>query len=238
MNPFDEHGAGTWSTARNAVRTVVTLPIFVVDHAWRSRIVERSHTHVDALSEPPPPHRPHPHLQSRDDGTGPIVMRTYRVDIADPVLDAAALIDDFRTDPNHFNSSLVAGFVRDDRPVRHLDVDDELVVEIPGPWNGPCTVDQIDANTVLLATLEGHMEAGHIRFRTTETGTELSFEIRSWARAGDEAFAALHLVVPVGRELQTAMWCAMCERAVAISGGTRRGPIRVSTEVLNDSEQD
>lgn len=228
---------GIASTVRNAVRAVVTLPIFVAGHAWRSRIVKRDHSHTDRFSENPPAHRSHPSLQSRDDGTGPVVMRTYCVEISGPALTAAALIEDFRIDPNHFNSTLVAGFVRDDRPVRNLTVGDDFVVELPGPWNGPCTVDHIDDNTVLLATLQGHMEAGHIRFRTIDSDDGYAFEIRSWARSGDPAFAALHLVVPVGRELQTAMWCAMCEQAVTLAGGTRRGPIRVTTEILDDSER-
>lgn len=227
---------GQWSPIRTTIRAVATVPVFMVRHAIRSRHVDRHESHVDRLSEAPPAPKNHPNLQHRDSGVGPIIMRTYEVDIVDPVLQAADLMSDFRTDPNQFNSSLVAGFVHDDSPARNLSVDSELVVELPGPWNGPCAIDHIDTTTVLMATLDGHMEAGHIRFRTVDTNDGYTFQIRSWARAGDAGFAAIHLGIPIGKELQTAMWCAMCERAVKVSGGTRRGSIRVSTEQLKPSD--
>lgn len=233
--------AGAFSVVRNGVRAVVTIPPFLVRHAWRNRHVERSSSDVDELSESPPPTSSHPRGQRREDGVGPIVMRTYEIDIFDPRLDATQLIELFRADPNRINSNLVAGFVRDDQPARALQRGDDLVVELPGPWNGPVHVDRANADQVILATLDGHMEAGHIRFDThqisgnAEVASGYSFRIRSWARAGDVAFAAVHLGVPIGRELQTAMWTAMCDLAVEAAGGRRSGKIRVSTEMLRNS---
>ena len=232
-----ESGPGVLSPVRNAARTVFTIPPFAVLHLRRRRHMVLSETEVELLSERPPPHRHHPRLQPRDGGVGPIVMRTYEVDVVRPVLDATTLMTDLRTDPNHFNSDLVAGFVIGDRPVRNVGVGDELVVELPGPWNGPCTVEALDDQTMLLATLDGHMEAGHIRFRTEPSADGFTFQIRSWARAGDGGFAALHLVVPIAKTLQTAMWSAMCDRVVAVSGGERDGPIRVTTERLAGSDR-
>ena len=233
--------AGFLSPLRNTIRAMYTVPPFIAEHAWRSRYVERRHVPVTELSEVPPEHRSHPHLQPRVGGVGPVVMRTYCVDIADPVVDAVELMDEFRTDPNHFTSSLVAGFVRDDEPARDLVEGDDVVVELPGPWNGPCTIDTIGDTSVLMATLDGHMEAGHIRFETihppSHSADGFSFRVRSWARAGDAGFAALHVGVPIGKELQTAMWCAMCDRAVTISGGQRSSPISVSTEELDGSDR-
>lgn len=232
---------GPLSVVRNGVRSVATLPPFMARHAWRSRIVERTHVMADVFSVAPPDERPHPRLQPRGSGVGPVVMRTYAVEITDAVHGADTLMEQFRIDPNHFASNLVAGFVQRDRAARNLAVGDELVVEIPGPWNGPCTIDAVDERRVLMATLSGHMEAGHIVFETvpSDTGTSphYTFRVRSWARAGDAGFAALQLVAPIGKELQTAMWCAMCERAVAVSGGRRRGPITVHTEQLRGSDR-
>lgn len=230
---------GTLSPLRNTVRALYTIPPFVAAHACRNRYVERRNVRVDDLTEAAPPHRPHPNLQVRDDGVGPIMMRTYHVDIMKPTVGAGDLMSEFAIDPNHFTSTLVAGFVVDDRPARNLTDGDELVVEIPGPWNGPCVIEAVDRTSVLMATLGGHMEAGHIRFSTTQSTAgsdgDYAFQIRSWARAGDPGFAALHLGVPIGKELQTAMWCAMCDRAVTISGGRRSSPIVVTTEELDDS---
>lgn len=232
--------AGAWSTVRNGFRAVVTIPPFVAMHVWRSCRIDRSQRDVDELSEPPPAHEPHPQLQHRDDGVGPILQRTYQVAIVQPRLSAGELIEGLRIDPNYYISSLVAGFVNADVPARNLEAGDELVVELPGPWNGPVVVQHADDQSLLLATLNGHMEAGHIRFDTTPLDDShehegFSFRIRSWARAGDPAFAAIHVVVPIAKELQTAMWTAMCQRAVLISGGHQLGNVEVITEELNGS---
>ncbi|WP_420452327.1 DUF1990 family protein [Ilumatobacter sp.] len=238
MSGRSNDGAGIYSAARNGVRAAWTLPVFIARHAWRTRDVERDETETAALSVDPPEHQHHERLQPRSRGVGPIVMRTYSVEIADPVVEPDRLMHEFRIDPNHFVSNLAAAFVRDDRPVRNMRAGDEVVVELPGPWNGPCTVEVVEDTRVLMSTLAGHMEAGHIAFEVTdadEVGT-YTFRVRSWARAGDAGFASLHLVVPIGKELQTAMWCAMCERAVRISGGRRVGPIRASTETLAGSD--
>ncbi|MEP6300089.1 MAG: hypothetical protein ABJ382_22450, partial [Ilumatobacter sp.] len=134
-----------------------------------------------------------------------------------------------------------AAFVRDDRPATDLRVGDELVVELPGPWNGPVRVVRADDDELLLQTLDGHMEAGHIRFDTTDHverpggGHDFTFRIRSWARGGDRAFTVLHLGLRIAKELQTAMWVAMCEGAVRVSGGARSGRIGVLTDVLAES---
>ena len=233
--------AGAWSTLRNGFRAAYTIPPFLAQHAWRSRRIKRNHIEVDELSESPPAHEPHPQLQRRDDGVGPILQRTYQVAIGGPELAAVELIDGLRVDPNHYNSSLVAGFVHSDAPARNLETGDELVVELPGPWNGPVVVQYVDDESLLLATLDGHMEAGHIRFDTIPLDNSrngYTFRIRSWARAGDAGFASVHVVVPIAKELQTAMWTAMCRRAVTISGGHQLGDIEVSTEELNGSSKE
>ena len=229
-------GTGPLKLLRNGFRLGVTLPPFLARHAWRSRSTERSHVEVDRLGDDPPPDRPHARLQPRSVGVGPITMRTFSAELRDAVLSPTELIDELRIDPNHLTSNLLAGFTRDDRPARCLAVDDELVVEIPGPWDGPCRVDSIEPDRIVMSTLDGHLEAGHIAFETlpstTGDDTAYTFRVRSWARAGDAGFAALHLVLPIGKELQTAMWSAMCERAVVVSGGRRVGPLRVATDEL------
>jgi hypothetical protein len=226
---------------RNLVRAVVTTPIFLVGHLIRSRDIERSVEHVAEFSEPSP--RPSvidddAGVQTAVDGEGPIVMRSYSIIIEDPDLSSDRLIDHLIADPNALNARSMAGFVVDDRPATDLRPGDRLVVELAGPWNGPVLVERADEDAVLLSTLDGHMEAGRIRFDTLQvresgSGTFV-FRITSWARAGDRAFQFLHLRLPIGRELQTAMWVAMCRKAAAASNG-RGGPITVRTEILDRS---
>lgn len=233
---------GTLSWLRNLVRATITTPVFLGSHLLRNRGIERSVEHVAEFSEPTP--RPATvsdvGVQTALEGTGPVVMRAYSIHVIHPEISRARLIRHLIADPNAVNAWAVAGFVADDRPATDLAPGDRLVVELAGPWNGPVLVERADADALVLATLDGHMEAGRIRFDTTAAGVATDgeqddgfiFRVTSWARAGDRAFEFLHLRVPIGRELQTAMWVAMCRRAAAAAGGDA-GTIRVRTEILD-----
>lgn len=213
--------------------------MFLVAHLIRNRHIERSVDHVTEFSEPTP--RPtvvddDAGVQTVLDGQGPVVMRSYAIEIRDPEVTPTELIARLIAEPNTFNAQSVAGFVVDDRPARDLRPGDRLVVELAGPWNGPVLVERADDDELLLATLDGHMEAGRIRFDTAQARTSdaFVFRITSWARAADRAFEFLHLRVPVGRELQTAMWVAMCRKAATAANGSV-GIVRVRTEILDGS---
>ena len=43
-------------------------------------------------------------------------------------------------------------------------VGDEFTIRIPGPWDGPVRAVEVDATSFGFVTLEGHLEAGRIRF--------------------------------------------------------------------------
>ena len=60
-----------------------------------------------------------------------------------------------------------------------LQVGEELVVEMPGPWDGPVRVVQVDDGCLRLATLQGHLEAGQVRFRALERSGVLVFEVEA-----------------------------------------------------------
>ncbi len=244
---FDERSdsdsaRGTLRTLRNLLRAVYGTPPFLIQHGCRQRSLHRSSSDEIVFSEPMPPSRPETlgsPVQTREDGRGPIVMRTFEVRITDPTLSPTQLIDEFRQRPNDFVPRHVAGFVDGDDDVTSMDPGDEFTVEIPGPWNGPVRIDAVEATSVTMVTLVGHMEAGHIRFAVVEPDAAgYRFQIRSWARAGDELFHQLHVVAGIAREAQTAMWVHTCDRAVAISGGSRRTPISARTETLIDSHPD
>lgn len=232
---------GLSRTARNVWRATLGAPPLLAQHAWRQRYIERINSDEVAFSEAMPPAQPATTgstVQKRDDGCGPIVMRTFEARITDPVLTPVELMGTFRRRPNDFVPRHIAGFVDGDSAVESMQVGDEFTVEIPGPWNGPVRVDAIDDTSVMLVTLDGHMEAGHIRFAVVKADADgYRFQVRSWARAGDEMFHHLHLVVGIAHEAQTAMWVHTCDRAVAVSGGRRRSRITARTETLLDSER-
>ncbi len=227
----------TLRAIRNTARAAVGTPTFLVQHGLRLRKLERTSSNVLRFSEPPPTPELVGIYQSSDDGCGPFVSRGYVVQIESAEIGASELIDAFASRPNDFAPHHLAGFFVDDRPATDLTPGDEVVVELPGPWNGLVRIVERGSTHVLMATLDGHMEAGFIRFRAIDTADGgVRFEIRSWARAGDKFFEQLHVVVGLAREAQTAMWVHTCDCAVTVSEGRRSSPIIVTTETLENSE--
>jgi hypothetical protein len=162
-------------------------------------------------------------LQRPRDGLGPLFHRSYWIVVTDEQLGAEQLISYILEEPNRVAPTEMARFeTMDGHPARNLDVGDELVVRLPGPWNGPVRVVDRTPTSFRLATLAGHMEAGEIEFRTsTDARGFLEFRIESWARSGDRLFHLLYERFPIGRELQQHMWSQFCRRVAAASGGIR-----------------
>lgn len=173
-------------------------------------------------------------LQRARAGVGPLFHRRYWVFVTDERLGAEALIDTILRDPNRASPSELARFETiDGDPVRDLQLGDEMVIRLPGPWDGPVRVVERTATSFRLATLLGHLEAGEIEFRTTydERGF-LRFAIESWARSGDRRFATLYDRFRIGREFQLQMWAQFCLRCADAAGGVRMSNVCCSTRRL------
>jgi Domain of unknown function (DUF1990) len=101
---------------------------------------------------------------------------------------------------------------------------------MPGPWDGPVMVVDRTPTSFRFATLQGHLEAGQIEFRTAaEDDGGLRFEIESWARSGDRLSSLLFDRVKLAKEMQLHMWTHFCERAAKLAGGRIRGGIHIRT---------
>jgi len=170
-------------------------------------------------------------LQRPADGIGALYHRRYSVAYTDGTLGPAELITTLLGNLNaaspvefsHFESLRT-------RNGERLGVGDELVVRLPGPWDGPVRVIAVDDTSFRLATLRGHMEAGEIEFRASanEHGWTV-FEIVSWARSGDRMFRWLYDRLPIARELQLHMWSHFCQRVVRIAGGIVMSNVEMHT---------
>jgi hypothetical protein len=110
-----------------------------------------------------------------------------------------------------------------------LQVADEFVVRMPGPWDGPVVVVDRTPTSFRFATLKGHLEAGQIEFRTSADGDAVRFEIESWARSGDRLSGLLFDRVKLAKEMQLHMWTHFCERAAKLARGRIRGGISIDT---------
>lgn len=171
-------------------------------------------------------------VQRARDGVGPLFHRHYWVLVADPRLGPEALVDLIADDPNRVSPTEMARFETGaGAPAHDLQVGDELVVRIPGPWNGPVRVVDRTPSSLRLATLATHMEAGEIEFRASREGQSfLKFEIESWARSGDRLFHLVYERFPVGRELQLHMWAQFCLKVAEASGGVRMSDVHCTTD--------
>ena len=95
----------------------------------------------------------------------------------------------------------------------------------PARGTGRCASVDVDAEGFTLATLDGHLEAGRIRFSARDLGPgRVEIRIEAWARGGDRVSNLLFDRVPINKEVQLHMWTSVLERLIAMSGGRRDGP--------------
>ena len=167
-------------------------------------------------------------LQPAEVGVGPLFRRRFRVRVRDARLDAEALMGWMRSDMEHFVPREVVRVhgAGHDGPLR---VNDELVVDMPGPWNGPVRVVSTGPTHLRLATLEGHLEAGQIEFRARDEDGHLTFEIEAWARPGSALVHLLYSRLRLAKEIQLNMWVRFCRAAARAAGGRPSHGIEIET---------
>ncbi len=228
----------TRGTVRRVARWCLDLTTTLVRYVAQ-RIPTYLRHREEALGDPPDFDRELPGdpatLQRPREGIGPLFHRSYWVVVTDEVLSGEQLISYILKEPNTVTATEMARFeTMDGEPARDLEVGDELIVRLPGPWNGPIRVIECTPNSFRFATLRGHMEAGEIEFRTrTDDRGFLEFRIESWARSGDPLFHLLYGRLLIGRELQQHMWAQFCRRVAAVSGGVRMSNTASSTRRLD-----
>jgi hypothetical protein len=141
-------------------------------------------------------------------------------------------------DPNSAAPEDAAVFVKSreeggDSSSGGMEVGDEYVVRMPGPWDGPVRVVHRTPTSFRFATLCGHLEAGQIEFRARcddgESEPEFVFEIESWARPGDRVSHLLYNKLLLAKEIQLNLWTETCLGVARNTGGRLRGGVRVHT---------
>jgi hypothetical protein len=150
---------------------------------------------------------------------------------------AEELVEQVMADPDQAAPSEFATFQKLRGDDGKLQVNDEFVVRMPGPWDGPVRVASITPSSFRLVTLAGHLEAGQIEFRASN-GELLEFHIESWARSGDRLSELLYDRLRISKEVQFHMWTSFLERVVKLSGGKRAGGLRIHTRKVADVPAD
>ncbi|MGH9226246.1 MAG: DUF1990 family protein [Acidimicrobiales bacterium] len=132
-------------------------------------------------------------------------------------------------DPDRLTPAEFARFTKTAGAEGRMQVGDEFLVRMPGPWNRPVRVVDATPTSFRLATLDGHLEAGQIEFRAEDDDDEVVFTIESWARSGDRLSKALYQHVRMSKEVQLHLWMSILERLAPLSGGRLAGGIGVET---------
>ncbi|MFL6266596.1 MAG: DUF1990 family protein [Actinomycetes bacterium] len=201
-------------------------------YLWRTMPLHRSDEDGSPDRDLPPP-LPEgftsDRLQRLEDGSGPLYRRRFRVRIEGGRLGPEELMGEVLREPNRAAPVEVAVFRKTRGGRGPLQVADEFVVRMPGPWDGPVVVVDRTPTSFRFATLKGHLEAGQIEFRTSADGDAVRFEIESWARSGDRLSGLLFDRVKLAKEMQLHMWTHFCERAAKLSGGRIRGGVHIDT---------
>jgi hypothetical protein len=194
-------------------------PPGLVFAAWRHLT---SDVPVHQVEEPevvrPPRLEPAPDLQLAEDGVGPLFHRRYAVRIHLHQCDAETVMARFVEAPDSMVPGEVACFEAEGD---HTDLrpGDDLVVRMPGPWNGPVRVVEVMPTSFRLATRRGHLEAGQIEFRAVDEEVQLHFVIESWARSSSRAADLLYDRLHVSKLMQGYLWGQCCARVCAASRG-------------------
>jgi hypothetical protein len=173
-----------------------------------------------------------PSAQPAAQGTGPELERRYYIDVERPRLSPTQLMAAVQADVPKFSPGLLADFERTRGQEGSLHAGDEFHIKIFGPWNGSVRVTDVSPTSFELLTLEGHPEAGRIRFEVHSLDGRpdaLRFEIHSRARSRDGLVAFAYDTVGGGKLMQEATWVEFCERVAQASGGQALGPVVVET---------
>jgi hypothetical protein len=213
------------------VRTATRWPVGIVltswRYMWRTTPFHRSETE-GRLPDDAPPDLPdgvsRDEVQDPSMGAGPLFHRVYRARIRGDWT-PEALVREVTADLDRVAPSEFASFNKVFGEDGSMVVGDEYVVRMPGPWDGPVRVVERTPTSFRFVTLDGHLEAGQIRF----TASPGEFRIESWARAGDRLSNLLYDRLRMSKEIQLHMWTSVIERVAELAGGRLTGGIEIRT---------
>jgi hypothetical protein len=206
------------------------------NYMWRTTPMHRLEEEGTADDLPPglPAAGRDEDVQRMEEGVGPLFHRLYRARIRDARLSPDELIARIAVDPNRASPTELARFVKVGRERGRIGVGDELVVRMPGPWDGPVRVTATSETSFRFTTLSGHLEAGQIEFRAGRSGEMLSFEIESWARSGDRVSNLLYHHLRMAKEVQLHMWTSFLEQVCKLAGGRLTGGVEIISRKVED----
>lgn len=173
-------------------------------------------------------------IQYIRDGVGALFSRRYNVLMLQPQKSLPEVFQEMLSNIDQFSPTELATFEKTSGAPDSLAVGDEFFIHITGPWNGPVRVSEVTDHSFSFVTLEGHLEAGEIRFGLAipDTSDALQFTIQSVSRSRDQVVDLAYDKLKAAQAAQTAMWTFFCSKVVELSGGDLAGDIEISTHEM------
>jgi hypothetical protein len=221
-----------------AARWPVGVALTSWRYIWRTVPLHRIEERGDLEADAPPPLPPSvalDEIQRPDDGHGPLFHRVYRTRIRATAMTPEAVIARVAADPDRVAPTEFASFQKVRGEDGEMRVGDEYVVHMAGPWDGPVRVVERTPTCFRLVTLEGHLEAGQIRFSAHEDDGMVAFEIESWARSAGPMVHLLYDRLRMAKEVQLHMWTSMLQRVADMAGGRVTGGIDIHTRRVDEA---
>jgi hypothetical protein len=208
-------------------------------YMWRTTPMHRVEVAGSAVDDAPPPVPPgvsDDEIQLPEHGVGPLFHRRYRARIRDSKYTPEELMELVSGTPDRVAPTEFASFQKVHGEEGRMALGDEFVVRMPGPWDGPVRVVDVQPTSFRLVTLAGHLEAGQIEFTAAQDGDRLVFRIESWARSGDRLSDLLYDRVRMAKEIQLHMWTSLLERVARTARGRITGGIEIDTRRVHHAD--
>jgi hypothetical protein len=176
-------------------------------------------------------------VQLAPEGAGPLLQRDFvGVIEGSPLTPEEAAVKLRRELPLHVPETL-ARFSRSGDEGEPLQAGDTMHVRLKGAGAAAVIVSHVDARSMTLRTMEGHLEAGRNTFGFyNDASGRLICRVRSRARVRDVGRLIAYRLG--GKANQSAIWSLFLNRVAEACGGTLAGDVQEETAEVEDSALD
>ena len=167
-------------------------------------------------------------LQLPLSGYGKLVHRRYSIAF-DCNKSSQEVLQEIALDLNPYCHEAMATFEKENGASNSMEVGDDYLIRISGPWHGPVRVIEKDETSFTLATRDGHLEAGFIEFKVDDVSPhKCRLSIQSWATSGGPLVWITYSLLRVTKFAQTAMWTEFCTRVAERFGDGTESDVQIS----------
>lgn len=176
-------------------------------------------------------------VQLAPEGAGPLLQRDFVAVIEGSPLAPEQAALKLRRELPRYAPEALCKFTRSSSAGDPLEVGDTMHVRLKGAGAAAVIVTHVDARSLTVRTMEGHIEAGRntFGFYTDEHG-RLVCRVRSRARTRDVPRLIAYWLG--GKGNQSLIWTMFLNRVADECGGKLVGSVREDTETVEDTPLD